>query len=60
VRIDVGYDPTGEHDLQVITEAIIDGERRIVSVGQTRRYHAKRGALALERFQMHFSIGQPW
>ena len=60
VRIDVGYDPTGAHELQVITEAIIDGERRIFTVGQTRRYHERRGALALERFQMHFSIGQPW
>lgn len=62
VRIDIGYDPTGVEELPVISEAVINGERRIVRVGETgdlkRTYHATRSLL--DRFQLHFSIGQPW
>jgi outer membrane protein assembly factor BamA len=60
VRIDVGYDPTGADDLRVITEVIEKGERHIIALDQTRRYHANRSALDFSRFQIHFSIGQPW
>jgi outer membrane protein insertion porin family/translocation and assembly module TamA len=62
VRIDIGYDPTGPEELPVITETIVNGERRIIRVGEAgdlkRKYHETRSLL--DRFQLHFSIGQPW
>jgi outer membrane protein assembly factor BamA len=58
VRVDVGYDPSGGHPLQVITESIVDGERRIITLDKARTYQASR--TLLDRLQLHFSIGQPW
>jgi outer membrane protein assembly factor BamA len=60
VRIDIGYDPTGAESLQVITEAVVNGERRIVSLSKDHQklYHTNRSLL--DRLQLHFSIGQPW
>ena len=58
VRIDLGYDPTGEEMLQVITQEPLGGEGRIIPLKEQRRYHKDRPLL--DRFQLHFSIGQPW
>jgi outer membrane protein insertion porin family/translocation and assembly module TamA len=58
VRVDVGFDPSGPQELQVITETVTDGVHTIVPVPGTRLYPEHRKLL--DRFQLHFSIGQPW
>jgi outer membrane protein assembly factor BamA len=58
VRIDVGYDPSRAEDLRVITESVVDGERRIITLDATRRFQPARRLL--DRLQLHFSVGQPW
>lgn len=65
VRVDLGYNPSVTEYLRVITETVVDGERRIVTVGAkagdatpvTRTY---RPATGFNRFTLHFSIGQAW
>jgi outer membrane protein assembly factor BamA len=59
VRIDIGYDPTGAERLPVITETLVNGERRIITLKKDQKlYHTQRSLL--DRLQLHFSIGQPW
>jgi outer membrane protein assembly factor BamA len=59
IRIDLGFNPSNRAEsLQVITESIVDGERRIVTVGNPRSYAPN--TRLLDRFALHFSIGQAW
>lgn len=58
IRIDVGFSPQRTEDLRVVTEAIVNGERRIVTLPNTRAYTPAR--TLLDRFTLHFSIGQAY
>ena len=58
VRVDVGYDPTRNESLRVITESVVDGERQIIALEKPRDF--PRSRTLLDRLQLHFSIGQPW
>ncbi|HET9424374.1 MAG TPA: BamA/TamA family outer membrane protein [Gemmatimonadaceae bacterium] len=58
IRIDLGFNPQGEEELAVVTDAFRDGERQIVTLRIPRRY-APNPRL-LDRFTLHFSIGQAY
>ena len=70
IRVDLGYNPFLSEDLPVLTEAEIDGERRIVQVGSAlprdQRPHRRFAPGAdeagwrqlLYRFTLHLSIGE--
>jgi outer membrane protein assembly factor BamA len=58
IRVDVGLNPGRAESLQVITEGLVDGRQRVISLNRTRRYQP--AATLLDRFQLHLSIGQPW
>lgn len=69
IRIDLGYNPQNKpENLRVITETTVNGQPRIVTVGSqnpggpssagTRSYQPAR--TFLDRFALHFSIGQAW
>jgi len=68
--VDLGYNPFLSEDLPVLTEAEVDGERRIVQVGSAlprdqrplRRYAPGSDESSwrkiLYRFTLHLSIGE--
>jgi outer membrane protein assembly factor BamA len=58
VRVDVGFSPAHTENLSVVTEAVVDGERKIVTLANQRSFTSAR--TLLDRLQLHFSIGQPW
>ena len=58
IRIDVGFNPARTEELSVITESIVNGERRVVTLEQKRVYSPTK--TLLDRFTLHFSIGQAW
>lgn len=60
IRVDFGINPGRAEDLPVVTEAIVDGRTRLVTL-QERRHLAVGGAGArrvLDRLQLHLSIGE--
>lgn len=58
IRVDVGFNPARTESLEVVTETIIDGQRRIVSLGPRFAYTSAK--TLLDRFTLHFSIGQAY
>lgn len=58
IRVDVGFAPQRTEELRVITEALVNGERRIVRLDIPRSYTPS--STLLDRFTLHFSIGQAW
>jgi outer membrane protein assembly factor BamA len=73
IRIDLGINPSISENLPVVTEIVIDGERRIVRLGDPsdpngvtalRRYSPSGGqrgvAKLLSRLTLHLSIGQAY
>lgn len=58
IRVDVGFNPARTEQLQVITEAVVNGGRRIVTLSNLRDYTSARSLL--DRFTLHFSIGQAY
>ncbi len=59
IRVDVGINPRQTEQLAVVTEVLIDGERKIVPLAHPRTY-SPAGKTLLDRLTLHFSIGQPY
>jgi outer membrane protein assembly factor BamA len=65
IRVDVGINPSRAEDLPVVTEIIRNGKRELVPLERPRHYSptgTSAGGLrgALNRLQLHLSIGQPY
>jgi hypothetical protein len=60
IRVDFGFNPGRQEVLPVVTEAIVNGEKRLVTLDQRRVYHPVRGGFAgfLDRVTLHLSIGE--
>jgi hypothetical protein len=60
IRVDLGVNPAKREDLPVITETVVDGERRLVRLEQRRAYSIARSGLSgiLDRLVLHLSIGE--
>jgi outer membrane protein insertion porin family len=60
IRIDIGINPGRVETLPVITEQVVDGVRRLVTLEQRRRFEAGRSGVrgVLDRMVLHLSIGE--
>jgi outer membrane protein insertion porin family/translocation and assembly module TamA len=60
VRVDVGVNPAKAENLPVVTEQVIDGQTRLVTLTENRRYAPIKGGFkgVLNRLQLHLSIGE--
>jgi outer membrane protein assembly complex protein YaeT len=60
IRVDIGINPGLAETLPVVTETIIDGEKRLVTLEERRRFKpVGRGAWGvLDRMVLHLSIGE--
>lgn len=62
IRVDLGINPGLSETLPVVTDAIVNGERRLVTLEQRRRFapvgQGPRGIL--DRLVLHLSIGEAY
>lgn len=58
IRIDFGINPGRGSDLPVVTEEIIDGKARLVTLEQKRHFNV--GRRLLDRLVLHLSIGEAY
>lgn len=60
IRIDFGINPGRQETLPVVTEAIVNGEKKLVTLDDRRLYHPVRGGFGgvLDRVVLHLSIGE--
>ncbi|MEO7501100.1 MAG: BamA/TamA family outer membrane protein, partial [Gemmatimonadaceae bacterium] len=60
IRVDFGINPGLAETLPVVTEAVINGEKRLVLLKASRRYHPVRTGFngVLDRITLHLSIGE--
>jgi outer membrane protein insertion porin family len=60
IRVDIGINPGRAEQLPVISEEIVDGERRLVRLNTRREYAVARGGFTgvLDRMVLHLSIGE--
>ena len=60
IRVDFGINPGLSETLPVVTEAVINGEKRLVLLTESRRYHPVRTGFngVLDRITLHLSIGE--
>jgi outer membrane protein assembly factor BamA len=60
IRVDVGINPGRTEDLPVVTEAIVDGQTRLVTLQDRRHFSAVPGGFRglLNRIVLHLSIGE--
>jgi len=60
IRVDLGINPAQREALPVITETIVDGERRLIRLDSTRDYSIARSGFGgvLDRIRLHLSIGE--
>jgi len=60
IRVDLGINPGLAETLPVVTEAVINGEKRLVLLEESRRYHPVRSGFngVLDRITLHLSIGE--
>lgn len=60
IRVDIGINPGRSERLPVISEEIVDGERRLVRLNTRREYAVARGGFmgVLDRMVLHLSIGE--
>ena len=60
IRVDIGINPGRAEQLPVISEEIVDGERRLVRLTTRREYAVARGGFmgVLDRMVLHLSIGE--
>lgn len=60
IRVDIGINPGRSERLPVISEEIVNGERRLVRLDERRDYAVARGGFmsVLDRFVLHLSIGE--
>jgi outer membrane protein assembly factor BamA len=56
IRVDFGINPGRPEDLPVVTEAVIDGRTRLVTLAERRRFSV--GTRFLDRLVLHLSIGE--
>ena len=56
IRIDFGINPGRAEDLPVVTESLVDGEMRLVTLAERRRFAI--GKRVLDRLVLHLSIGE--
>lgn len=60
IRIDLGINPVSTEKLPVVTEEIINGERKLVTVGERRTYAPSGRGGILSRLTLHLSIGEAY
>jgi outer membrane protein insertion porin family len=58
IRADIGINPGGSETLPVVTENIVNGQRRLVTLQQRRVYSPTQGGGILNRMILHLSIGE--
>jgi len=60
IRVDIGINPGRAERLPVISEELVDGERRLVRLDTRREYSVSRGGFmgVLDRMVLHLSIGE--
>jgi outer membrane protein insertion porin family len=60
IRVDFGINPGLAETLPVVTEEVVNGEKRLVLLEQSRRYHPVRSGFSgvLDRITLHLSIGE--
>ncbi len=60
IRVDIGINPGRAERLPVISEEIVNGERRLVRLDTRREYGVSRGGFmgVLDRMVLHLSIGE--
>jgi outer membrane protein insertion porin family/translocation and assembly module TamA len=60
IRVDFGFNPGRQEVLPVVTEGVVNGEKRLVTLDQRRVYRPVRGGFAgfLDRVTLHLSIGE--
>ncbi|HUQ20963.1 MAG TPA: BamA/TamA family outer membrane protein [Gemmatimonadaceae bacterium] len=60
IRVDFGINPGRQETLPVVTEAIVNGEKKLVTLDGRRLYHPVRGGFGgiLDRVVLHLSIGE--
>ena len=56
IRVDFGINPGRAEDLPVVTEEVVDGKARLVTLEQRRRFTV--GTRVLDRLVLHLSIGE--
>lgn len=62
IRVDVGINPGRQQTLPVVTEAVVNGETRLVTLDERRVYHPVRSGFrgVLDRVILHLSIGEAY
>jgi outer membrane protein assembly complex protein YaeT len=60
IRVDFGFNPGLAESLPVVTESVVNGETRLVTLDQSRRYRPVRTGFngVLDRMILHLSIGE--
>ncbi|MEO5589478.1 MAG: BamA/TamA family outer membrane protein [Gemmatimonadaceae bacterium] len=60
IRVDFGINPGLSDELPVVTEAIVDGKTKLVTLTSLRRFNVVRGGVGgiLDRLTLHLSIGE--
>jgi len=60
IRVDFGINPGRQEVLPVVTEDIVNGEKKLVTLEQRRVYHPVRTGFngVLDRMVLHLSIGE--
>lgn len=58
IRIDFGINPGRAEDLPVVTEGVIDGRTRLITLEERRRFAI--GKRVLDRLVLHLSIGEAY
>ncbi|MEO8193881.1 MAG: BamA/TamA family outer membrane protein [Gemmatimonadales bacterium] len=60
IRIDIGINPGRAEDLPVVTEALVNGEKKLVRLAQLRHFSPASGGARgfLNRMTLHLSIGE--
>jgi hypothetical protein len=56
IRADIGLNPGTTERLPVVTENVVNGQKRLVTLQQPRVYSPARGILS--RMVLHLSIGE--
>jgi hypothetical protein len=60
IRVDFGINPGLSETLPVVTESVVNGETRLVTLNERRVYHPVRSGFSgvLDRVTLHLSIGE--
>ncbi|MDO8501530.1 MAG: BamA/TamA family outer membrane protein [Gemmatimonadaceae bacterium] len=60
IRVDIGINPGLGDELPVVTEGVVDGETKLVTLAERRRFTPVRGGFrgAFDRMTLHLSIGE--